>query len=63
MIFIKDKRLKSNLTQVEFAKIVGVAQSTVAEWEAGRSAPLTSKLPQIAEVLHCTVNDLFKEEE
>ena len=33
--FIKEKRLKKNLTQSEFANILGVTERTVSNWEDG----------------------------
>ena len=36
---IKRIRQRSFLTQQEFAKVIGVAFSTVNRWEAGRSKP------------------------
>lgn len=56
---IKRKRLERGLTQVQFAEKVGVLQSTVAMWETGKTIPMASKLPTIAKVLECNIDDLF----
>ena len=37
--FIKEKRLKKNLTQSEFANILGVTERTVSNWENGKNLP------------------------
>lgn len=58
---IKKKRIEKGLTQIEFAKQVGVLQSTVAMWETKRTNPMISKLPVIAKVLGCSIDDLFND--
>lgn len=40
-------REKNNLTQKEFAKLIGVSQGNVGDWERGRSLPGTSVLIKI----------------
>ena len=59
---IKELRRKAGLTQAEFAAAAGVTQSTVSQWESGITFPSTTNLPKIAEILGCTVSDLFTEE-
>lgn len=54
-------RKKSKLTQCELAEQLGVGQSTIAMWESGEVMPTADKLPRIAKVLHCKIDDLFKE--
>lgn len=56
---IKELRKKAGFTQVKFTEAMGVTQSTVSQWESGRVLPDTAKLPKLAEVLGCTVGDLF----
>ena len=60
-INIKKKRIEKGLTQIEFAKQVGVLQSTVAMWETKKANPMVSKLPVIAKVLGCSIDDLFND--
>lgn len=38
-LLIREGRLRAGLTQFALAERLGVAQSQVARWEAGRSAP------------------------
>lgn len=59
---IKKMREAANLTQVEFAKQIGVTQSAVACWENGYNLPRASMLVDIAATLSCTVDDLLKPE-
>jgi transcriptional regulator with XRE-family HTH domain len=59
MIKIKELRLSVGLTQSELAEKLNVLQSTVAMWESGDNTPRTEKLPELAEILKCTIDDLF----
>lgn len=56
---IKELRKAAGMTQMELAEEVGVVQSTVAMWETGGAYPETVRLPRIAEVLQCSIDDLF----
>ena len=56
---IKDLRERAGLTQGELAARLGVGQSTVAMWENGTNVPRASLLPKLAEVLHCSIDDLY----
>ncbi len=58
---IKDKRTSKNLTQEELAEMLGVTRSTVAMWESGEAMPRTDKLPTLAKLFNCSIDDLFKE--
>ena len=60
---IKFLREKNNLTQEFISKIFGISQSTVAKWETGESMPRADKLPQLAEILNCSIEELFATEE
>lgn len=56
---IKQKRELKNLTQEELGKMLNVNRSTVAMWETGEAFPRADKLPQLAEILGCKIDDLF----
>ena len=60
---IKDKRMSKNLTQEELAEMLGVTRSTIAMWETGEAFPRADKLPLLARILECNIDDLFKEGE
>lgn len=47
-----------NKSQKEICVFLGVTQSTYSDWKAGRNESYTKYLPQIAEFLGVTVNDL-----
>lgn len=56
---LKRLRCSRQLTQAELAQEVGVTQSLVAQWERGASMPSAARLPILANVLHCKIDDLF----
>ena len=60
---IKEFRLKAGLTQHQLAERMGVLQTTVSMWETGQGKPRTDKLPQLARILGCTIDELYGEEE
>lgn len=53
---IKKVRERALLTQTEFAKIVGVAFSTVNRWEAGKARPNINAMKNIK--AYCERNNL-----
>lgn len=63
MIAIKSLRIKKGISQDALAKLLGTTQAAVAMWEAGARMPRADKLPKLAEVLGCSVSDLFAKAE
>ena len=59
---IKEIRKARGMTQSDLAKMVGVDQSAVAQWEAGKSGPHRNKLSKLAQALGCSIDDLLREE-
>ena len=59
---IKELRIGKGMTQEELAKKMEVERSTVAKWETGVAFPPGNKLPKLAEVLGCTIDDLYRKE-
>lgn len=57
---IKKLRKALNLSQEAVAEQMGVTQASVAAWECGIAVPRTDKLPKLAQVLGCGVEDLFE---
>ena len=57
---IKKLRQARGLTQVELAEAIGVSQVTVSDWERRGIMPKADKLPKIAEVLGCSIDELYK---
>ncbi len=56
---IKAKRRERNLTQEELASMLGVTKAAVSKWENEESYPDITLLPQIAQLFHMTMDDLF----
>ena len=56
---IKAKRRERDLTQEELANILGVSKAAVSKWENEESYPDISLLPQIAQLFHITMDELF----
>lgn len=52
-------RRKNNLTQAEVAITLGVSASSVAKWETTNTFPRAELLPALADLLHCSIDDLF----
>lgn len=59
MTVIKELRCKLGMTQAEFGEKLSVTQSLVAQWERGAVMPSSAKLPLIAAILGCTIDELF----
>lgn len=56
---IKELRVEKGMRQVDFAARMGVSQGSVSDWESETYLPKTRQLPLLAQVLGCTINDLF----
>lgn len=57
---IKTLRESANLTQVQLADKLGVLPTTVSNWETGVALPKTTILPQLAETLGCSIDELYE---
>lgn len=38
---------------------MGVDQAAVHRWEIGKAMPRAAKLPELAALLHCTIDELY----
>lgn len=56
---LKELRRQQNMTQAELAQKMGVTQSLIAMWERDASMPSAGKLPELADLLHCTIDELY----
>lgn len=61
-MLIKQKRKDQNLTQQDLAELLNVKQPTIALWECGATVPTAKNLIKLAAALHCTVDELLKED-
>lgn len=60
--FIAEMRKQQNLTQREFADILGISDKTVSKWECGNGMPELSLMLPICEILKINLNELFSGE-
>lgn len=55
-------RETAGLTQEAVAAHLGIQRTTVSMWESGSAMPRADKLPDIARLYNCTIDDLFGQE-
>ena len=56
---IKKLRERANLTQQQLAEAMGTTQTGVSNWENEVSLPRTRELPKLAQLMGCTIDDLY----
>lgn len=57
---MKERRLRGAIpTQREVAAILGVKESAVSKWERGMSRPRADKLPMLAKLYGCSIEELL----
>lgn len=59
---IRILREVAELKQEEVAAQMGVDRTTVNKWETEVALPRARQIPLLAQVLQCTIGDLFAEE-
>ena len=59
---IKQLRDRAGMTQEELADKLGVARSTVTQWENGWSNPRMGMVQKLAGVFHVTSSDIVSDE-
>ncbi|MBR1486380.1 MAG: helix-turn-helix transcriptional regulator [Synergistaceae bacterium] len=55
---IRSMRKKAGLTQLDFAEKLGVSIATLRRWENGETAPTTTKVSEIANVLGTSPSEI-----
>jgi len=56
-------RKKKDISQTQFARILGESKQAVCDWEKGRSVPKYKNLKKIADYFNTTIDDLLKQDE
>lgn len=56
---ITDLRKLNNMTQMELADELGISFQAVSNWERGNTMPDISKLPELADIFHISVDELL----
>lgn len=59
---IKKLREAAGLTQIQLAEKMGVMQTSVSNWESEVSLPRARQLPDLADALSCSIDDLYGRE-
>ncbi len=62
MIAIRDVRKSQGMTQECLAQKIGVGQNTISQWENGLRNPNLETIRKLAEILHCTTDDILRGE-
>lgn len=52
-------RKEKNLTQMELADMLNISFQAVSNWERGVTMPDISKLPEIAQIFHTSIDDIL----
>lgn len=61
--YIKELRLKNNLSQSDLAKKLSVTNQAISKWENGRGIPDIELLKQLSSIFNVNVDDLINGEE
>ena len=56
---IADLRKAQNLTQMNLADQMGISYQAVSNWERGETMPDISKLPELAAIFDCSIDDIL----
>lgn len=56
---IKKLRERANMTQQQLAEAMGTTQTGVSNWENEVSLPRTRELPRLAQMMGCTIDELY----
>ena len=63
MNVLKERRLRGAIpTQKEVAQILGVKGAAVSKWERGLSKPRADKLPILAKLYGCSIEELLADQ-
>lgn len=52
-------RRRAGITVAQLAERLSVTKATIYFWEQGRYLPNAGLLPELAEILGCTIDELF----
>ncbi len=63
MYAIKTLRLRKGLSQARLAKLLGVHQTAVSQWEKGLTHPAAAVLPRLLKALDCKFEELYAPED
>lgn len=58
---LRTLRKEKGLTQVQLAQMVHVDQTAISQWERGIAQPRLRNCLQLAQILECSIEDIFAE--
>ena len=58
MLRIREVRRSKEITQIELARQVGVAQASLSEWESGKTKPTLDSFIKLGKALGCSLDYL-----
>ena len=60
---IKELRKASGMTQLELSRVMGCDRTAITSWEREIALPKARDLPLLAQVLECSIDDLYIHED
>ena len=61
LVGLAPRRKRVGYTQAAFAEALGVDRTRLANWETGLAWPSAAWLPKMADLLCCTIDELYRE--
>lgn len=58
-VSLRAARVNANLTQHFVSDEMGVANSTLVNWEKGKTFPTVPQLMRLCKMYHCSPSDIF----
>lgn len=62
MVEIKKYRELAGISKAELARIMEVDQAAVTRWDRGIALPRAAKIPKLADLFGCTIDQLYGRE-
>lgn len=63
LVGLKPRRKIAKLTQTDLARALGTTKESIRGWELGLYWPSAKVLPEMAQTLGCTIEELYHEPE
>lgn len=60
LVGLAPRRKRAGFSQYSFAEALGIDRGLVAMYETGRAWPPASRLPAMADLLGCSIDDLYE---
>ena len=61
LVGLAPRRRKVGFTQAQLAEAMGIERARLAMWESGYAWPSAAFLPKLADLLCCTIDELYRE--